>query len=63
MSGFKKINVEELSKKKCVPCEGGVKSFTKKKAQEYLKMTRDWELLASQGNALEATNDNKVTLS
>ena len=43
-----------LTKKHCIPCEGGVKPFTKKKALGYLKMTRDWELLASQGNALES---------
>lgn len=40
-------NMQNLTKLKCVPCEGGVKPFTKKKAQEYLKMTREWELLAS----------------
>mgnify|MGYP001613203575 CR=1 FL=1 len=43
----------DLTKKHCVPCEGGTKPFTKKKADDYLKMTRDWELLASQGVALE----------
>ena len=35
----------DLTKKHCVPCEGGTKPFTKKQAQEYLKMTKDWELL------------------
>ena len=35
----------DLSKKHCVPCEGGTKPFTKAKTKEYLKMTRDWELL------------------
>lgn len=34
-----------LTKKHCVPCEGGTKPFTKKQANDYLKMTRDWELL------------------
>ncbi len=43
----------DLTKKHCIPCEGGVKPFTRKKAEEYLEMTRDWKLLASQGNALE----------
>lgn len=42
-----------LTKKHCVPCEGGTKPFTKKEAEEYLKMTRDWELLASQDVPLE----------
>lgn len=34
-----------LAKQHCVPCEGDVKPFTKKKADEYLKMIRDWELI------------------
>lgn len=42
----------DLTKQKCVPCEGGTKPFTKKQALDYLKMTRDWEL-ASQGDALQ----------
>lgn len=40
--------MKDLTQLKCVPCEGGVKPFTRKKAQEYLQMTRDWELLALQ---------------
>lgn len=45
--------MNNLTKKHCVPCEGGVKPFTKIKAKEYLKMTRDWELLTSPGTARE----------
>ena len=45
--------MKDLSKKHCIPCEGGMKPFTKKKVFEYLKMTHNWELLASQGDALE----------
>ena len=41
-----------LDKQKCVPCEGGTKPFTKKQAEDYLKMTGDWHL-ASQGEALQ----------
>lgn len=37
--------MDDLTKKHCVPCEGGTKPFTKMQIQEYMKMTRDWELL------------------
>jgi 4a-hydroxytetrahydrobiopterin dehydratase len=37
--------MQNLLKSHCVPCEGGVKPFTKKEADEYLKITREWELL------------------
>lgn len=37
--------MNDLTRQKCVPCEGGTKPFTKKEAIEYLKMTREWELL------------------
>lgn len=37
--------MKDLAKQKCISCEGGIKPFTKKKALEYLKMTREWELL------------------
>ena len=43
--------MNDLSKKHCVPCEGGTNPFSKKEALEYLKITRNWELLATQGNA------------
>ncbi len=34
----------DLVKKHCVPCEGGVKPFSRKKAAEYLKITPKWKL-------------------
>lgn len=34
----------KLSKKKCVPCEGGVKPFTKAEAEQYLKEVDNWKL-------------------
>lgn len=37
--------MNDLTKQICVPCEGGTKPFTKKQALDYLKMTRDWELV------------------
>lgn len=43
----------DLTKQKCVPCEGGTKPMTKKEAEDYLKMTRGWELLATKGSALK----------
>lgn len=38
--------MNDLAKQKCVPCEGGVKPFTKKEVDEYLKMTRNWEYIS-----------------
>ncbi|HWP95029.1 MAG TPA: 4a-hydroxytetrahydrobiopterin dehydratase [Gammaproteobacteria bacterium] len=35
----------ELREKHCVPCEGGIKPFTRQQAEEYLKKLSDgWEL-------------------
>lgn len=35
----------DLTQKKCVACEGGVKPFTKEQAAEYLKETPGWRVL------------------
>ncbi len=35
---------EELVKKRCVPCEGGVAPFDRTKAQEYLTQLSGWTL-------------------
>jgi 4a-hydroxytetrahydrobiopterin dehydratase len=37
--------MQDLTKKHCVPCEGGTKPLTKAETNEYLKITRDWDLL------------------
>ncbi len=34
----------DLISKKCVPCEGGVKPFSKDEAKKYLKEVDGWEL-------------------
>ncbi|OGE14948.1 hypothetical protein A3F00_04165 [Candidatus Daviesbacteria bacterium RIFCSPHIGHO2_12_FULL_37_11] len=41
----------DLAKQHCVSCKSGVKPFSRKKAEDYLKMVRNWELLASQGDS------------
>jgi 4a-hydroxytetrahydrobiopterin dehydratase len=33
----------ELYKKRCVPCEGGVRPFTVRKTAEYLKGVKGWK--------------------
>jgi len=33
-----------LTQKKCEPCEGKTKAFTKEEAQNFLKQTPDWQL-------------------
>lgn len=37
--------MNNLNKQHCVPCEGNTKPFNKKEALDYLKMTKDWELI------------------
>ena len=38
--------MSELAKKKCVPCEGGVKPYTPQEAQVMLKkVSKDWMLI------------------
>jgi len=37
--------VTDLTKQHCVPCEGNTKPFSKKEALDYLKMSRNWELV------------------
>jgi len=34
---------EDLSKKKCVPCEGGIPAFNKDEIHEYLKKVNGWD--------------------
>lgn len=45
--------MQDLTKKHCVPCEGGVEPFKKDKAQEYLKAAEGWELLEEEGKPLK----------
>ncbi len=40
----------ELTKKKCIPCEGGVSPLTMQEAQNYLKNLNGWKL---QNNCIE----------
>ncbi|MCH7951297.1 4a-hydroxytetrahydrobiopterin dehydratase [Patescibacteria group bacterium] len=35
----------DLTKKHCVPCEGGIPPFTQRKARQYLKNAQGWELV------------------
>ncbi|HZO01926.1 MAG TPA: 4a-hydroxytetrahydrobiopterin dehydratase [Burkholderiales bacterium] len=36
--------MNELAKKKCKPCEGGVKPFTPQEAQQLLKSLKGWKV-------------------
>ncbi len=36
--------LEQLSGKKCAPCEGGAPALTREQAQEYLRELRNWKL-------------------
>lgn len=47
---MKKYTEEDLTKKRCVPCEGGTKPFSSKQAKVYLKQVRDWKF---EGNKIK----------
>jgi 4a-hydroxytetrahydrobiopterin dehydratase len=47
------MSKEELSKKKCVPCEGGVPALTKKDAKNFLKDLKMWKL-SKKGKSVRA---------
>ena len=36
--------MENLAKKKCVPCEGGIPPLENQKIQEFLSQVEDWQL-------------------
>jgi 4a-hydroxytetrahydrobiopterin dehydratase len=44
----------DLKNKKCIPCEGDVKPFTKQEADEYLKKVKGW-ILNSDGKNISKT--------
>ena len=46
--------MNELTKKKCVPCEGGVPKLSKSQSLKYLKELSGGWMLMSQGNAIRA---------
>lgn len=37
--------MDDLSKKKCVPCEGGIPAFDLSEIHKYLKKVNGWEVL------------------
>lgn len=37
--------MEDLSKKKCIPCEGGIPAFDLKEIHKYLKKIDGWDVL------------------
>jgi 4a-hydroxytetrahydrobiopterin dehydratase len=44
----------DLSEKKCVPCEGGVKPFNKKEIAEYKKLINDdWQVTTGNNKILK----------
>ncbi len=38
------LSCDQLSNKKCVPCEGGVPRFSPEEAEEQIKQLNGWEL-------------------
>ena len=41
----------DFHKKKCIPCEGHVLSFTREQIDEYLKYLEDWKVLINEKKA------------
>ena len=41
---------DDLSKKKCVPCEGNIPAFDYNEIHKYLKKVDDWELKKNEEN-------------
>ena len=41
---MKRNNLEELARKKCVPCEAGAPALTRMQAKNYLAALPDWKL-------------------
>lgn len=42
--------MEDLLKKKCVPCEGGVKPFSEDMATDFIKQVNGWNLATADGH-------------
>lgn len=38
------MKLEDLSQKRCKPCEGGIPAFDRKRAEEYLRALSGWVL-------------------
>ena len=41
---------EDLSKKKCIPCEGNIPAFDKSEIHKYLKKIDGWDVLQDKSN-------------
>ena len=44
-------NMNELYKKKCVPCKGDIPPFTREQINEYLKYLEGWNAFINQTKA------------
>ncbi len=42
--------MSELSRKKCVPCEGGIPAFDTEEIHKYLKKVDGWDVLKDKNN-------------
>jgi 4a-hydroxytetrahydrobiopterin dehydratase len=45
--------MSDLSKEKCVPCEGGVTPLTRKEFEQYLDQVKEWSVLDDKAIARE----------
>ena len=41
---------EDLSNKKCIPCEGGIPAFTIEQINDFLKKVNDWNVSEDEKN-------------
>lgn len=41
---------EDLSNKKCIPCEGGIPAFNSEEIEKYLKKINNWNAMQDESN-------------
>ena len=51
--------MEDLSKKKCVPCEGGIPPFNTNEIHKYLKKVDGWDVKRNNDNSFYLIKDFK----
>ena len=51
--------MSDLSKKRCVPCEGGIPPFDAKEIHKYLKKVDGWDVKSNNDNSFYLIKDFK----
>ena len=51
--------MDDLAKKKCIPCEGGIPPFDKSEIHKYLKKVDGWDVKSNEDKSYYLTKDFK----